>query len=92
MTEETNMNDAMRYDYLKIYDAAMKADAAWQAELVRLFGKKAGDVRYQPAGEGPDGSELRRLYLEFRRTSDALQAVWNANRDLERRARKAEVA
>ncbi|MBS4051278.1 MAG: hypothetical protein KGZ69_08745 [Methylomonas sp.] len=83
------MNDAMRYDYLKIYDAAMKADAAWQAELVRLFGKKAGDVRYQPAGKGQEGSELRRLYLEFRRTSDALQAAWEAVWDEARAKRKA---
>lgn len=38
------------------------ADDAWSIELQRLFGKRAGDVRYTRQGEGELGSELRRLY------------------------------
>lgn len=38
------------------------ADDAWSIELQRLFGKRAGDVRYTKQGEGAPGSELRRLH------------------------------
>ena len=44
------------------YHAAIAADEAWSAELRRLFGAKAGDVRYTKRGEGEPGSELRRLH------------------------------
>jgi hypothetical protein len=44
------------------YRAAISADEAWGAELRRLFGKRAGDVRYTPKGAGAPGSELRRLH------------------------------
>ena len=42
--------------------AAQVTDDAWSAELRRLFGKRAGDVRYTPQGNGDAGSDLRRLY------------------------------
>ena len=45
----------------RAYEAALAADRAWSDELARLFGKNAGDVRYTAKGEGPPGSELRRL-------------------------------
>jgi hypothetical protein len=44
------------------YHAAIAADDAWSAELRRLFGSSAGNVRYTKRGEGEPGSELRRLY------------------------------
>lgn len=45
-----------------LHIAAIKADNAWTQELVRLFGKRAGDMRYANAGKGDVGSELRRLH------------------------------
>jgi hypothetical protein len=53
---------------------ARRADDAWQAELVRQFGKKAGDIRYTEEGKGVEGSELRRLYEAKRETNDAYGA------------------
>lgn len=44
------------------YYTALAADEAWSKELRRLFGKRAGDVRYTKQGEGAPGSELRRLH------------------------------
>jgi hypothetical protein len=41
---------------------AQTTDDAWSAELQRLFGKRAGDVRYTKQGKGEPGTELRRLY------------------------------
>jgi len=41
------------------YYAAQEADNAWSAELVRVFGKKAGNARYTPEGRGTP--ELARL-------------------------------
>ncbi len=43
-------------------EVAYQADDAWGAELRRLFGKHAGDVRYTQRGKGEPGSELRRLH------------------------------
>lgn len=51
-----------------LYSAFCKADNAWQAELDRLFGDRAGDVRYTEAGR--TGPTLAPLYAEFRRTND----------------------
>lgn len=44
-----------------LYVAACAADDAYGAELRRLFGARAGDVRYTLKGSGKPGSELRRL-------------------------------
>jgi hypothetical protein len=44
-----------------LYRAALLADAAWSEELYRLFGNRAGDVRYTKQGAGAPGSKLRRL-------------------------------
>lgn len=41
---------------------ANAADAAWQAELKKLYGKRAGDMRYTEAGEGEPGSDLRAAF------------------------------
>jgi hypothetical protein len=55
------------------YHAFVAADDAWQAELERLFGWRAGDVRYTTAGR--TGPTLAPLYAEFRRTCNAWYAA-----------------
>ena len=46
-----------------LYLAAVAADNAWHAELVRIFGRRnAANVRYQKSGRGDPGSNLRYLY------------------------------
>lgn len=52
------------------YYAACGADAAWHGELVRIYGKRAGDVRYTKAGRGKSGTLLRDLFT-----------AWSASRD-----------
>ncbi len=54
---------------MSLYSAAITADRRWSAELSRLFGKQAGDVRYTKRGEGEPGTELNAAYREFTRTS-----------------------
>jgi hypothetical protein len=56
-----------------LFDAAMSADDAWSVELRRLFGKRAGDVRYTSQGSGAEGSVLRAVH-------DARQAAAHAYR------------
>lgn len=53
------------------------ADHAWGRELVALFGRAAGNVRYTKQGRGEEGSQLRQLYTE--RTE--AQRAWDAARD-----------
>jgi hypothetical protein len=60
--------------YKQIYSEAKQADDAWQSELVRVFGKSAGDKRYTKEGKGEEGSELRRLHDAFRECQHALSA------------------
>lgn len=55
------------------YRAAITADEAWGAELRRMFGKAAGDIRYRAAGTGLPGSHLRHLH-DAKLAADA--AVW----------------
>ena len=47
---------------IEAYRAAVAADDAYSAELRRLFGKRAGNVRYTKAGTGEPGSDLRLLH------------------------------
>lgn len=49
---------------------ALAADQAWHDELVRNFGKKAGDMRYIAAGRGEPDSRLRELYVANRIACD----------------------
>lgn len=44
------------------YQSAVAADDAWSTELRRLFGGRAGDIRYTKQGRGEPGTELRRLH------------------------------
>jgi hypothetical protein len=55
-------------------EAFQAADTAWSAELVRLFGAEAGDVRYTPRGRGEEGTELRKLY----EARDSARIAWEA--------------
>jgi hypothetical protein len=48
-------------DKTTLYRAALAADEALSAELTRMYGKRAGDVRYTKAGKGEPGSALRGL-------------------------------
>lgn len=54
------------------------ADEAWSQELIRLFGRNAGDIRYTK--EGKTGPTLAPLNAEFARTRDAwydAMDAWN---------------
>ena len=53
----------------ELFSAFVQADTAWQQELEKLFGKRAGDVRY--TAEGRIGPTLAPLYAEFKRTNVA---------------------
>lgn len=53
------------------YYVAIAADNAWHAELIRLFGKQACNVRYTAKAQGEPGSKLNALYLIFRSTTNA---------------------
>ena len=62
-----------------LLDAIIKAqvaDDAWSDELARLFGKKAGDVRYTERGRGDESSRLRQLHSAFRSASDKAHKAW----------------
>lgn len=39
-----------------------EAEAKWQAELERAFGRDACDARYQPRGKGAEDSPLRKAH------------------------------
>lgn len=64
---------------MSLYRKALAADDAWSAELRRLFGKRAGDVRYTAAGKGEPGSTLRHLHDEFRRANEAWMDAMRAS-------------
>lgn len=60
----------------EIYRAAIKADEAFHAQLVRVFGKKkAGDARYNQSLWPPNDRKLKAAYLRFRRTGDRWMKV-----------------
>lgn len=47
----------------ELQQAAQQADEAWQAALGAKFGKRAGDIRYTPAGHA---GALKPLHDAFR--------------------------
>jgi hypothetical protein len=55
------------------YREAVAADDAWAAELDKLFGGLAGDVRYTIVGAGKPGSKLRELHDRFVAAAAALR-------------------
>jgi hypothetical protein len=51
------------------YHAAIDADRAWSAELTRLYGRNAGDARYDARGTATP--ELARLWAVTRAANEA---------------------
>ena len=65
-----------RAAYADLYEAAKQADAAWQAELVQVYGQQASEARYRAAGIATE--TLFALKSAFLRASTALlQATRN---------------
>lgn len=60
------------------YYTALAADAAWSAELQRVFGKRAGDARYD--ARGVSTPELKALY-DAKRVAD--EVAWAYTRRTE---------
>ena len=56
-----------------LYDAATAADRAYSDELARLYGKAAGDARYDQRGIATP--ELLALYAEKRDAYDAYRTA-----------------
>jgi hypothetical protein len=50
------------FPYTPQLEPFQRADDAWSDELQRIFGKNAGQARYEPRGKGEEGSKLRSLY------------------------------
>lgn len=60
---------------IDLIHAAHDADNAWQAEIVRIYGKRAApDARYDERGTRT--AELQRLYLAKLQGSLAIEAVF----------------
>jgi hypothetical protein len=51
--------------YKQLYQEATAAEDAWHNELVKQFGKQAGDKRYTKEAKGEPGSKLRQLHDNF---------------------------
>jgi len=64
-------------DFASVHAAAHAADAAWQTELTRLYGRRAGDARYD--GRGRATVELARLHEAKLRADAAEHALWVAH-------------
>ena len=62
-----------KFPYTAELPTFQAADDAWGAELRRVFGKDAGQARYEPRGKGADGSALRRLHD----ARDAARLAWH---------------
>lgn len=54
-----------------LQDKAFAADRKWSDELHRLFGRRAGYVRYTVDGKGSPGSLLRSFYDDFTQANHA---------------------
>ena len=64
----------------RLHYALQDADDAWSTELRRLFGKRAGDVRYTEKGRGAPGSKRRKLHDAFAEASEAQHRQFVAHR------------
>jgi hypothetical protein len=60
------------------YQAALAADAAWQAELEATYGEDAGDARYDHRGAAT--SDLRAKKAAFRAATERLREAFKAQR------------
>jgi hypothetical protein len=81
LNDRTIERDATVPGIIELYQAALAADRLWGAELRRLYGKDAGDARYQTRGEGRPGSTLRDAYVGFRDASAAWRDAVTAARE-----------
>ena len=61
------------FPYTDLLEPFQTACDAWQSELTRVFGKNAGQARYEPRGQGDAGSALRQAYEAFA----AARAAWH---------------
>jgi hypothetical protein len=71
------LNMRMQNIYTPVWRAYSEADKAWSRELQRVFGRKSGDKRYLPEGQGKPGTLLNALFLDYR----AKQAAWHRECD-----------
>jgi hypothetical protein len=63
-----------------IYNAALRADDKFRAELVRVFGKKqAGDMRYR-RDSWPEDARLERAFNRWKRANDRWLKVMRTRR------------
>ena len=60
----------------ELHRAALTTDHAWSVELIRCFGKNAGDARYRPEGRGVPGSALRAAYDARTAAQEACRLVY----------------
>lgn len=56
--------------YVNAYCAACHADNAWQASLVRTYGKRAVDMRYQMGAPAQYPAAVFALYEAWKRARD----------------------
>jgi hypothetical protein len=60
----------------RLFQEANAADAAWMAEITRLFGaREAGQARVHGLGEGQPGSLLRQLHDRCAEARNAYRAA-----------------
>lgn len=62
-----------RFPFTPELEPFQNADDAWSDELVRVFGKDAGQARYEPRGKGEPNSMLRKLHD----ARDAARITWH---------------
>jgi hypothetical protein len=62
----------------ELHRKALETDQAWSIELQRLFGKRAGDVRYTKQGKGEPGTALHAIW----QAREAADIAWNADQTL----------
>jgi hypothetical protein len=55
---------------------AQVTDNAWQEQLEKQFGKRAGDIRYRKEGRGEAGTALNVTYLEREAARVAWENTW----------------
>ena len=72
-------NESDKAHPFALYYEAMSADNAWQDELDRLFGKRAGDARYDQRGVSTPN--LAALHQNFRQKLDRWLQAMNDRRE-----------
>lgn len=67
----------------RTFEAFKQADERFQAELIKLYGKRAGDMRYH-SDKWPDGAQpLNMAYIVFRAAAGVWYAACDARRAYE---------